>query len=138
VDNLIRLILKNFEEKIDKKDIGYYFFGRPQIISKDVAQRGVICVKPISTSIQSISTGLIDRDTYTIQVIVAKNVQPEFYKNAQEESGDQFMTRVIEGRKSCGNLNERCVRYVIREHLKKWGILQPNLTIQYDTNAFRE
>lgn len=130
---IIDLILQDLENKIDKQDIQYYFAGFPETnISKDLYLKGVICVRPVKTNTVAVTTGITDESLNIIEIIVAKSMQTKVYTDAQQETGEYFLARVMDGRRADGSLLSNTVRYVVRNNLKKYGSRQPEIEIVYN------
>lgn len=134
MNHFIDLILRDLENGLDKQDVQYFHFGKPYEMPKELVINGAIAVEPVSTDISPVTTGITDEDLYTVRIILLKNTQGEVYKNAQKETGAQFLTRVMEGRDSAGTLQTNTIRHIVRSNFRQWGLLQPEVGIEYDTN----
>lgn len=132
---LINKMLRSFEDNLDKKDIQYYYFGKPWSLPKGVLDKGVLIVHPIETNVSAVTSGITDQETMSVRIIVAKNVQDEFINNAQRETGVGYLSRVFENKSDTNQLQANTVRYVIRNNFRTWGIMQEvDLNFEYDTN----
>lgn len=133
---LVDNIISKLKQDLDPKDVQYFYFGRVWELPESELLAGVITVTPIGSVISPITTGIDDSADLTIEIVVAKTVKNDFYKHAGKESGIRFLTRVIEGSDDCSNLKSNTVRYILRKYQREWGILQPSVSITYDTNAY--
>jgi len=130
---IIDKILEDLESNLEKRDVQYYIFGLPEIeIGKDITNKGAVFVKPVSTDITQIATGLIDQPTHTIEVILTKNMQLKVYRSADQETGDLFLARIMDGREADGSLKTNTIRYIIRNNLQRYGVRQPDISITYN------
>lgn len=130
---IIDKILEDLEEGLNKRDVQYFLFGMPETeISKIVFNKGVIMIKPISSDIVAVTTGITDEETHSIEIILAKNMQTKVYRNASQETGEHFLVKVMDGRDSNNDLLTDTIRYIIRRNLKDYGIRQPAISIAYD------
>lgn len=134
MNQLITNMLRDLENGISKSDVQYYYFGKPLEPGKDVLNGGAIMVMPVSTETRAVTTGITDEDLFTVQIMLAKNLQAEFYRNAQKESGAEFLTRVMEGRDSNGVLQTNTIKHIVRSNFRQWGLKQEEVGIEYDTN----
>lgn len=132
--HLIEALLRDLENNIPKQDVQYYIWGKPDNISKEALIKGVIMIRPRTTVVRPISTGPKDKDDNTLEVILGKSMQTDVYQNAQIETGDKFCNRIMDGRNADGSLRNDTIRYVVRNNYKNYGILQPEIRIDYDTN----
>ena len=133
---IIGKILDDLEDSVNKNDIKYFYFGKPYAIDNNILNAGALIVNPIRTDISSVATGLKDHASYEIEIILAKNVKPSFYKNAQKDAGHSFLTRVMEGTDASGSLLTNTIRYVIRNKMRDYGIKQEGMSIDYDDQRF--
>jgi hypothetical protein len=134
MNRYLEVIKESLEANIDKADIQYFYIGKPFSLGKAQLDRGVCIVQPIDTDIESVTTGIRDQETHTVRIIIAKQSQEFFVKNAEKHSAAQFLTRVCDGRKQDKTPEEHSVRYVIRNNYRCWSIMQPNIRIEYGTN----
>jgi hypothetical protein len=132
---VLNLIKESLESSLYKKDVQYFSIGVPFAINLDILERGIVILQPVATTIEPVATGMIDNESKQINIILAKNVQDEFTKNAQKESGTAYLVRVMENKTSLNELEANTIRYVVRNNLPKWGLLQPEVSISYDDNA---
>lgn len=131
---LINKMLLDLEAGLKGKDIQYFYFGVPYSLSEKALDEGVLMIRPVSTDIDSAATGLRDKETKRVRIIVAKSMKADVYKNAQKETGDKFMTRIFENKDESNQLQSNTIRYIVRTNFKRWGILQEEMNIQYNTN----
>lgn len=129
---LLEDMKRDLEAAIPKKDVQYYFIGRPVSISQIALDRGAIVLEPVSTNVRSVATGPLEEEIHNVRVTVMKSVKDEFVKDSQRESGKQYLTRVIDGRQADGSLQTTSIRYVVRNKMRSWGIIQADLDISYD------
>jgi len=135
---VINQILKDLENELNSRDVQYFFFGKPETeVSKDVFNKGAVFVSPLNTGIVAVTTGITDEETHSIEIILAKNMQTKVYKNAQQETGVSFLTKVMDGRDENNNVLTDTIRYIVRRHLREYGIRQPAVSIEYDTEQFK-
>jgi hypothetical protein len=135
---LINKILEDLESNLNKKDVQYYIFGRPYHLPASELEKGVIMVEPISTSVQAVTTGITDEETKEVQIILAKVVKDDFYKNSSKETGSAYLTRIFENKDTSNQLQTDTIRYIVRNNLRQWGLLQPQITINYSGQVFEE
>ena len=135
---MIDKILNSLEAEIDSKDVQYFLFGKPYALGNDHLNRGVIMVKPSNTAVQSVTTGINDEYTLAIEIILAFNVKRDFNRNDQKEQGDLFAIMTMEGRDEHGFLLPKTIAYIVRKNLRQWGLLQPNITVDYDTGEVEQ
>jgi len=133
---IISKILDDLEDSLDKNEVKYFYFGKPYSVDNVVLNAGAIFVSPITTEVDSVTTGLKDHATHEIEIIVAKNVKTSFYKNAQKDAGHSFLTRVMEGTDASGSLLTNTIRYIMRNKMRDYGILQGSMLIEYDDRRF--
>lgn len=133
---LLNEVKTDLEAALDKKDVRYYSIGIPfRFDSKQVLSGGAIFLVPLTTNIESVTTGLNDQETHSFQIILAKSYQDTMYKNAQEELGIPYLLKVVDDRNADRSLKTNSIRYVVRKNMRKWGIKQNELDIEYDTQA---
>ncbi len=130
---IINKIITNLDASISKKDVQYFYFGHSYSYSNDVLNKGIIEVKPESSDIESLTTGIIDQNTNTIKIILAKSIKTEGYKNAKEETLLSWASRVCDGREADGSLKTNSIRYVLRNNMRSYGTVQRSLSIEYDS-----
>ena len=128
---LIEQILEDLENELNEQDVRYFIFGLETELSKNMLTDGVIMVKPISSGISAVTTGITDEEVHEVEIILARNVQTKVYKSTQE-TGDQYLTKVMDGRDSCNNPLKNTVRYIIRSHMQDYGLRQPEISITYN------
>lgn len=133
MNDLIEDILKNLEDVIDKKDVVYFDYGKQRLLSKTKLKHGAIMISPVSTGIRPVTTGVTDEDSYSIEIILAKNLQDKYYVNAQKETAAKFLVRLMEGRDASKILKTDTIRYVVRTNFKNTGLLQSDISIEYDS-----
>lgn len=135
MDNLIENILTKLEDGLNKKDVQHFLYGVGlETIPKSMANQGVIVVNPISTDIEPVTTGVTDEESYSLEIILVKNTQTEFYQNSQKEGSIKYLVRIMEGRDAGKGLSTNTVRYIIRTNFRNFGLLQNNISIEYDTD----
>lgn len=132
MNEIINAIIEDLGNVIAKKDIQYYFFGKPSNISNDMLLKGVVMIEPVGTSVESVTTGITDEDTNELTIWVVKQLRG-LPNNAQIETGAQFMVRLIEN-KTNGNLETNTIRYVIRRNLRQYGLMQAGFSVEYDVD----
>jgi hypothetical protein len=130
---LLNRIKEILEAGLDKKDVQYYNIGKPFAIADAVLAGVIIYLEPVSTDVVSITTGIGDMSDNTIKIVLAKTVKDQFVKNAQKESGQAYLTRVMDGRDGSGNVLANTIRYLIRTNMRNLGITQGAVNIAYDT-----
>jgi len=136
MDLLIRKVLTTLENNLEKKDVRYYIYGKPFALSDSIAEKGAILVQPLSTNIEPISTGLRDEETFNLSIILVKQLKNRFNRNAQIESGAEFLTEVMEGRQNDSALKSTSIRDVVRKSFNEWGIRQESVSITYDSEEY--
>lgn len=127
-------IKNSLELIIPKTDIQHYFIGKPNSFSKVNADRGICVIEPVSTDIVSVTTGLQDREDLAIRIIIAKQIQEYAVRNAEKESGAQWLMRVMDGREPDRSPKTISVRYIARNNFRQWSNLQPATNIDYESN----
>lgn len=134
--HIITKMLKDLEAGLPNQHVRYFIFGMPEEenISDAELTAGVICIRPVSTDVESRTTGITDEDTHTLEIILAKNTKTLFYKNNQTETGDQFLLRLMDNRDINGQLQTDTIRYIIRHNLRQYGVNQPDIRIAYNDN----
>lgn len=128
---IIQKIKEILEAGLDKKDVGYFYTGKPYSLPKAVLDRGAIYINGVSQDIESITTGIGDRTTNIIQITLCKSMQNDNYKNAQKETGNAYLTRVMDGRGESGDVLTNTIRYIIRTNMRNLGITQSAVSIEY-------
>lgn len=136
MDYLIRKILNSLEAGIPKERIAYYFDGKPTQLTDEILERGVICVSVPSAEVESITTGVTEQETFDVEIVVAKIIKNNYYKEGQQEAGQAVIRRIIEGSNDNGVLLTDTVRHIVRSNLKTWGVMQPSYSVDYDTQEF--
>lgn len=136
MNNIIGKILDDLEDSINKNDVKYFYFGKPYAVDNNILNAGALFVTPVRTDVESVTTGLKDHASNEIEIVLAKNVKPSFYKDAQKDAGHSFLTRVMEGTDESGALLTNTVRYIIRNKMRDYGILQDSMSIEYDDRKF--
>jgi len=91
-----------------------YFIDDPNLIPMDMLP--CIAVAPVSTSINIADTAR-DQFTYTIDVFLIIDATKELQKFKGEIVGTQYLTELMEGRDSNGNLKEGTILYILRNNL---------------------
>lgn len=130
---IIDQMLEDLENEMNGRDVQYFFWGMPETeVSKEIFTKGAIFVKPVDSSIIAVTTGITDEEVHSIEIIVAKSMQTKVYRNAQQETGEHFLAKVMDGRDSGNDLLKDTIRYVVRSHLQDYGIRQPAVSIVYD------
>ena len=85
----------------------------------------------VPKDIESITTGIGDKTTNIIQITLCKSMQNDNYKNAQKETGNAYLTRVMDGRGESGDVLTNTIRYIIRTNMRNLGITQSAVSIEY-------
>lgn len=129
---LLNDIKRDLEAGVPHNEVQYYYIGKPVSISQQALDKGVIVIKAIGTKGRTVTTGVREEDTHTVRIEVMKTVRDKFVNNAQVESGDLYLTRVIDDRNEDGSLKPSSIRYIIRNKMRAWGIMQGDLDISYD------
>lgn len=136
---LLETIKTDLEAALKGKDIQYFIIGNPENITemtaKEVINKGALFVYPEKTSIGSVTTGLQEQESHSLHFVLVKNIQEGFYTNAQKESGFMYLARILDGRNADRSLKTNTVRYVVRNNMRRWGIKQGELDIDYDTKV---
>lgn len=135
---LINKIKTTLEQSLDKKDIQYVVIGGLDQISKAMLDKGVVVLLPISTEVSSITTGIRDMERKVVKFVIGKNIQNQFNKNAQRESGQEYLMRVMEGNNADNTLITTSLRYIIRQNFRVWGVQQDSLSIDYMTDELQD
>jgi hypothetical protein len=128
---VINKMLEDLEAGLPKKDVQYYIFGRPYQLAEAELEKGVLMIEPVSTTVQSVTTGITDEENKEIKIFLAKIVKDRFYANAQKETGSAYLARIFENKDASNQLQADTVRYIVRENLRQWGLLQPTISIDY-------
>jgi len=131
---LMNKLKEILEAGLDKKDVQYINLGKPYSVSKQVLDRGFLCIQPVATDVESVTTGITDEDVHSVKIILAKNVQDEIVKDSQKESGTMYLARVMDGRDASGNVLTNSIRTLIRRNMRNLGITQDSISIDYDTD----
>lgn len=131
---LINKLKNDLENAINKQDVRYFYFGMPKNLSKEQLMYGVIMINPVSQTVNAVTTGITEQEENSIEVILAKQVQSEVYRNAQSETGQSYLARVMCGTDDNLNLLSATVRQVVRNHMKNYGSMQPVIDITFDDN----
>lgn len=132
MNHLINKILVDLRaNELLKKDVKHFFFGHSYALSGDMMAQGVIEVIPVSTSVASQTTGLQDQSVHELQIVLIKNMKTQAYKNAQVETGLDYLNRVMDGRQPDGAPNTNSIRYIIRNNMRNYGTVQRDISIDY-------
>jgi hypothetical protein len=105
-------------------------------LPETVLLNGVIGVVPRTTEINPATTGVNDEDSINIDIILAKIIKNEFYRNAQKVSGDEYLARVMDGRNEDGSIKTDTIRYITRNNMRRYGTRQGSFSIEYNTEEF--
>ena len=133
--NIIDKMLVDLESNMNKDDVQYFVYGLPNIqVYKEMLRKGAIFIKPVTSSITPITTGITDEGQNEIDIVLAKDMQIKVYRDPKQETGDKFLNRVMDGREADGSPKTNTIRYIIRNNLQKYGVLQPSVAITYDDN----
>jgi hypothetical protein len=133
MNTYLETIKNSLQAVISKNDIQHYYIGKPNSFSKVNADRGILVIEPVSTDIQSITTGLNDREDLSIRIIIAKQIQEFSVRNAEKESGSQWLMRVMDGREPDNRPKTNTIRYVVRSNYRQWSTMQPSVNIDYES-----
>lgn len=129
---IIPKMLDDLENGLDKKYVRYFYYGMPYSVSDDILRSGAIFIIPRTENIEPVATGLIDRSEIEIDIVLAIQDKPNFYENAQIDSGLQLINKIMAGKDDCGNLLTDTIEYVIRSNSRDYGIRQTRLSVEYD------
>lgn len=130
---VINQMLEDLENEMNPRDAQFFIFGMPETqISKELLLKGTVMVKPVSSNIYAVTTGITDELSHEIEIILARSMQTEVYQNASRETGEAYLVRVLDGRDESNNLQTNTIRYIIRSHMQDYGIRQPDVTITYN------
>lgn len=121
------------EAGLSTKDVQYFNIGKPYSIADQVLDKGIIYIEPISTDIESLTTGITDGDDSSVKIVLAKSVKDEFVKNAQKESATAYLARVMDGKNASGQVLTNTIRYIVRTNMRQLGITQSGINITYDS-----
>jgi hypothetical protein len=113
--------------------IQYLYFGEPESLGSEVIGKGAIAINPLTTDIVPITTGTTDEYVFNIELVVYKLVRGTA-KNAQEESGDEFMTRIVEGRAADGSLLTNSIVQILKRNQRSYGIQITDISVVYDSS----
>lgn len=128
----IRKIIEDLRKALSNQDVKYYYFGFTENLSKEQLLYGVVMVNPVAQGVVGITTGLVDQETLTIEIVLAKSMQKQVYKNAQTETGDEYLVRVMAGSDTLRTSKTNTIRDVIRKNQRCYGTMQPEINITYD------
>jgi hypothetical protein len=128
----IQKMLKDLEDGLDHLHIQYFYYGIPYAVSDDILRNGALFVIPRSETIIPASTGLVDQAESEIDITLALQDRPRFYKNAQVDSGLELLNRLMSGVDECGNLLTDTVQYIIRSNIREYGVRQSRVRVVYD------
>lgn len=133
---LLKTILTDLEniENI-KKDIGYFYLGIPDRVDNKVLDSGMLCLRPDLNTSVPITTGIKEQNDIDLKIIVAKQMKNKNYRNAQE-TGDEFMMRVIEDTDENNSLKTNTIKYTLRQNIRNYGKKQNDMSITYDSQEF--
>lgn len=132
---LTNKILTSLKDTLPKEKVGYFFIGKPKTgLSKDSLNSGCVLIVPQTTETEPATTGVQYRLTKNVDIILAKNVTDNNYRNAQLETGIDYLTNVFEGKNEDGSLRIDTILYTVLSNLRLWGMQQSNVSITYDTN----
>lgn len=126
-------LLKKLEDGISRKDVRHYRSGKSFSSAKNRLNEGIIMINPLSTTVTPVTTGATDEDGFTVEIILAKNMQSKQYKSASKEAAAEYLMRVMEGRDRGGGLSTNTIRYVVRTNFRNLGLNQEDISIEYDT-----
>ena len=136
MDFVINKILDKLKEDMEKKDITHFFFGKPDEIDEVTATAGMIYINPITTEINSLTTGMQDQDTFNLEIGIIKKTTKDMYKNPKKESVMSFLVRIMEGRDPQNVLKTNTIRYIVRNQMRQFGSRQDTISIEYDTKEY--
>ena len=133
---LIPKIIEDLRGVIPQSDIRYYYFGRPVEVGDVIGINGGVFVTPISSSIESATTGILDSVSETVEITVAKSFKTDINENPKYEGSMEFMARLVDGRNEDGSRVASSIVSVIRKNFRGYGIRQPAVTIDWEDNRF--
>jgi len=111
-----------------------YFIDEPGLVP--TSELPALCVAPISTSIDILDNQR-DQYTFTIDVLVIIDARIELKKFKKEIIGSRYLTEIMEGKDSSGNLRPKTILYILRNNLrldKNWYIRNAG-SIEYGMRA---
>lgn len=112
--------IKNAIESGLGNKIGYYYIGRPDILPKEVASRGYVCISPISDVTELVQTQT-DRGIYTIMVIVGRDVRNEWNQLPQKVGTTKWLMDIVQNTDENGILKVDTIKYILRNNLVQIG-----------------
>jgi len=136
MNEVIEKTLQVLEEGLTRNQIEHYYNGKPidpSALPKAELIKGVICVYPI-TSDTTIDTTNQDRSDYTVGVLVAKNVQNQYNKQAKKILNFTQMVKLVESfdtTTSPATLKTNTIRSIIRRAYNRVA-LGHTFTVEYD------
>ena len=130
---LINQIINDLRAGLDPKDIGHFFVGHSYALPDVMLDEGIIEVIPVSSEIQSVATGMIDQGVNTLKIVVMRCFKTTPYTDPHKETATDWLARVIDGREANGTPKTNSVRYILRNHLRHYGTIQPTMTIEYNS-----
>lgn len=130
MDKLVNSIITNLKAGLPDLVV---FLGRVRSIDKAALNQGVIFVCPESSIIEAVTTGIRDKETNRVCIVLAKSVQDLNYQNAESVTGIDYMMRVMDGRNDDRSPLSNTIRTIVRQNFKTWGLRQPRVTITYDS-----
>lgn len=134
---IIEKLKEKLEQGIDKKQVRHFFTGVPVSLAERDAINGVIGIKPESTEINFISTGMVERERCAIRIVLIKAIQVEYNKDKTVDPAHEFLMHVMEGKNSNGELRNDSIRNIVRSNFKIiGGKYQEGVRINYDTNYY--
>jgi hypothetical protein len=139
LDNIVNKIIVDLENVLGmqgSKLVQYYYIGKPKEVDKINLEGGAVFVVPSKSSVVSVTTGLQDITTRSIEIILAKGSRNSVNLNAQKEEDIQYLMRVMDGDDASQQLLSDTIAYVIRNHMRDYGIKQDSLEISFDDNRF--
>ena len=131
---IINKIITALKNGLDKNDVQYFYFGHSYALAADALNKGVIEVIPLTSDIESATTGTMDQNTNTIKIVLIKSFKTDAYINAQRETSADYLTRVVDGREADGSLKTNSIRYIVRSNMRNFGTVQRGMSIEYLTD----
>jgi hypothetical protein len=131
-------MLEDFEDSLDKSDVRHFYWGFIDDLSRDQLRDGVIMVQPVSETAEQATTGIQDRNTYNLQIILAKSVEGREYVNASQETGQRFLQRIMSNCDDSGGLESDTVKYIVRTNMLDYSGRQPTIEINYDDDRYED
>lgn len=138
MNKIIPAIIEIFKNGLSANDVNHYMFGVPTEVGDLVGLVGTIFVAPVTTDLNAETTGVLDRRSEEIEIILATTAKMDVYENPTYEGAMGYITRIMDGKNADGSPRTDSITYLLRSNFRNLGLRQPRLTIDWNDRRFEK